>query len=75
MFSRRKVWRCFRACCAVDVLNSNRSSNTGPAGGNIGYPAEPPEIDWFVMMMKKAAPKIAEDDLKVIETALRAQKK
>lgn len=57
------------------IVNSKRSSNTGPAGGNIGYPAEPPEIDWFLTMMKKAAPKIAEGDLKVIETALRAQKK
>ena len=57
------------------IVNSKRSSNTGPADGNIGYPATPEEIAWFVTMMKKAAPKIAEGDLKVIETALRTQKK
>lgn len=57
------------------VVNSKRPSNDGAAGGNIGYPAAPEEIDWFVTMMKKAAPKIAEDDLKVIKTALRTQKK
>jgi thiol-disulfide isomerase/thioredoxin len=57
------------------IVNSKRSSQTGPAGGNIGFPAQPAEIGWFVAMLKKAAPKIAEDDLKVIETALCARKK
>jgi hypothetical protein len=44
-------------------------------GHNIGYPGEPDEIDWFVLMMKKAAPKMAQDDLKTIETALRSFKR
>jgi len=57
------------------IVNSKRSSNTERAGENIGYPAAPEEIDWFVTMMKKAVPQIAEDDLKGIENALRAQKK
>lgn len=43
-------------------------------GENIGYPAQPKEIDWFVQMMKKAAPNMSADDLKTIESALRAQK-
>ena len=43
-------------------------------GNNIGYPGEPGEIDYFVQMMKKAAPKMADDDLKVIETTLRSFK-
>jgi thiol-disulfide isomerase/thioredoxin len=43
-------------------------------GQNIGYPAKPEEIDWFAQMMKKAAPKMAEDDLKTIETALKTPK-
>src|SRR5204862_8039576 len=43
-------------------------------GENIGYPAERSEIDWFVAMMRKAAPKISDDDLKIIETALKTQK-
>jgi thiol-disulfide isomerase/thioredoxin len=55
------------------IVNSNRPSRSG--GMNIGYPSEPEEIDWFVKMMKKAAPKIAPEDLKAIETALRKPKK
>jgi len=43
-------------------------------GLNIGYPGEPQEIDWFVQMLKKAAPAIAVEDLKTIETALRNMK-
>ena len=48
--------------------------NSKHAGENIGYPAQPAEIDWFVEMMRKAAPKISDDDLKTIETALRTKK-
>jgi thiol-disulfide isomerase/thioredoxin len=50
------------------IINSKRE------GENIGYPAQPAEIDWFVEMIKKAAPKISNDDLKTIETALRTPK-
>ena len=51
------------------IINSKRD------GQNIGYPAEPQEIDWFVQMMKKAAPKMSENDLKIIEDALRSFKR
>jgi thiol-disulfide isomerase/thioredoxin len=51
------------------IINSKRS------GENIGYPTQPQEIDWFMQMMKKAAPNISPEDLKVIETALRNPKK
>jgi thiol-disulfide isomerase/thioredoxin len=44
-------------------------------GENIGYPGQPEEIDWFIQMMKKAAPNMSPDDLKTIETALRSFKK
>ena len=44
-------------------------------GQNIGYPADPNDIDWFIQMMKKAAPNISPDDLKTIETALRSFKR
>ncbi len=40
-------------------------------GENIGYPTEPQEIDWFIQMMKKAAPQMQEENLRTIETALR----
>jgi len=56
------------------IVNSKRPSAT-EGGNNIGYPYEAQEIDWFITMMKKAAPKMADSDLKVIEIALRAQKK
>lgn len=54
------------------IVNSNRN---GEEGQNIGHPYQPAEVDWFVAMMKKAAPKMSEADLQVIETALRIQKK
>ena len=44
-------------------------------GENIGYPGEPKEIDYFLVMMKKASPTMAEADVKTIETALRSFKK
>jgi len=47
------------------IVNSKRD------GQNIGYPGEPAEIDWFLQMIRKAAPKISEQDVKTIETALR----
>lgn len=40
-------------------------------GQNIGYPAEPKEIDWFLHMVKTAAPEITANELKSIETVLR----
>jgi thiol-disulfide isomerase/thioredoxin len=51
------------------IVNSKRD------GQNIGYPGQPEEIDWFIQMMRKAAPNMAQDDLKTIETALRSFKK
>ncbi len=51
------------------IVNSKRD------GANIGYPAQPAEIEWFIQMMKKAAPDISLDDLKAIESALRSPKK
>jgi len=56
------------------IINSMRSGATGD-GQNIGFPVEPAEVDWFIAMTKKAAPKISDADLKKIETALRTQKK
>jgi thioredoxin-related protein len=44
-------------------------------GSNIGYPGEPNEIDYFLQMMKKAAPKMDDGDLKTIEAALRTFKR
>src|ERR1041384_5236717 len=51
------------------IVNSKRD------GQNIGYPGESQEIDYFVQMMKKAAPKMSDEDLKTIEMALRSFKR
>ncbi len=48
--------------------------NSKQDGQNIGYPAQPNEIEWFIQMMKKAAPGISADDVKTIETVLRSFK-
>jgi thioredoxin-related protein len=52
------------------IINSRCPSPQGGDGDNIGFPSEPNEVEWFFKMMKKAAPKMSEQDLKVIEAAL-----
>jgi thiol-disulfide isomerase/thioredoxin len=49
--------------------------NSMLSGENIGYPGEPKEIEYFVQMMKKAAPTMSVDDLRTIEMALRSFKR
>lgn len=51
-----------------EIVDSNENGN----GGNIGYPAAPNEIAWFMVMMKKAAPEMTEGEAKVIETKLKS---
>ena len=57
------------------VVNSMRPVAGKPAGENIGHPASPEEIDWFLVMVKKAAPAISPQEIKALEDWLRAQKK
>lgn len=49
-------------------LNSPGSLNAG--GVNIGFPVQPEEVDWFVTMMRKAAPHMSAHDLATIKAAL-----
>lgn len=49
--------------------------NSKHDGQNIGFPGEPGEIDWFIQMMKKAAPAMSAEDAAAIESALRGPKK
>jgi thiol-disulfide isomerase/thioredoxin len=56
------------------IVKSMRPSGGG-AGENIGFPSQPQEVDWFVAMMQKAAPRMAKDDLKLLEVSLRTPKK
>jgi hypothetical protein len=57
------------------IVNSRQPSNAGANGQNIGYPAQPSEVRWFIGMIKKSAPNIAEGDLKKIEEGLTSPKK
>ena len=54
----------------LDSKGDTIVNSKGSDGNNIGFPAQPDEIDWFVKMMKKAAPKMSDDDLNVIKSAL-----
>ena len=57
------------------IVNSIRPG-AGPAPTrNIGHPVEPNEIDWFLEMVKKAAPAISAGESGALEHWLRTQKK
>jgi len=49
--------------------------NSRDHGQNIGFPGEAGEIQWFLQMMKKAAPAMSSEDLATIESALRGPRK
>jgi len=53
------------------LINSNRPVKRKPAGENIGYPALPVEIDWFMTMLQKTLPALTKADADTIETWLR----
>jgi hypothetical protein len=57
------------------IVNSNEPPANGKKGGNIGHPAAPNEIDWFLEMLKQAAPKMTVEERGEIERPLRAQKR
>jgi hypothetical protein len=50
-------------------------NSIAPKTGNIGHPAEPHEIDYFLEMLKKAAPQMKDEERAEIEKTLRAQKR
>ena len=56
------------------LVNSKRPAAAGANGENVGYPAQPNEVDWFIQMLRKAAPNISSDDLQTIEKVLKSQK-
>jgi len=45
------------------------------SGGNIGYPFLPSEVDWFMEMLKKAAPSLSPQDAATIRNWLTAHGK
>jgi hypothetical protein len=57
------------------IVNSIRPADAdGKHGGGIGHPYERWEIDWFLTMLRDAAPRITEGELGTIERPLRLQK-
>ena len=50
------------------LVNSNRN---GKIDGNVGYPAAPEEIDWYIEMLKRAAPALSASDLAATRTWLK----
>jgi hypothetical protein len=57
------------------IANSMQPSAAKKEGENIGYPGSPEEMDWFLKMLRKAAPKISDAELKTLATALQLPKK
>jgi hypothetical protein len=52
------------------IVNSLRGGTA-----NIGYPGEPHEIDWFMVMLQKAAPKMSKAERAAIEGKLRSYRR
>ncbi|MGB7758595.1 MAG: thioredoxin family protein [Bryobacteraceae bacterium] len=57
------------------IVNSIWPGEGKAAGRNIGHPVQPQEVDWFPVMVKKAAPAMSPDEARILENWLRAQKK
>ncbi len=53
------------------IVNSNRPVKGRAGGANIGYPSEPEEIDWFMVMLKRAVPAMTAEESRTIEEWLR----
>jgi len=54
------------------IVNSFCPSGCKPPGENIGYPATPGEIDWFMQMLHQSAPSMSTKDVKTIRSWLNA---
>jgi thioredoxin-related protein len=56
------------------IVNSNRPVKGKARGENVGYPAAPEEIDWFMTMLSKAVPVMTTDESRTIDTWLKKQR-
>ncbi len=57
------------------IVTSIRPGEGKAGERNIGYPLQPQEVDWFMAMVKKAAPAMSPDEARVLENRLRAKTK
>ena len=55
----------------LDEHGTLLATSDRPKSGNIGYPATPDEIAWFVTMLRKSAPKLSEQELATVQNWLR----
>jgi len=53
------------------LVNSNRPV-PGKPGENVGFPSAPEEVDWFMTMLRRAAPALGPEQRRVIEARLRS---
>jgi len=53
------------------LINSNRPVKGKAKGENVGYPALPDEIDWFMSMLRQTLPSLTAPDARAIEIWLR----
>jgi len=56
----------------LDASGAPLANSIAPKTGNIGYPDSAQEIDWFMEMLKKAAPSLSADEMKTVKKWLRA---
>jgi hypothetical protein len=56
------------------IGNSIAPAAGGRKAGNIGHPYEPHEVDWFMALLAKSAPRMTSVEREAIEKPLRVQK-
>jgi thioredoxin-related protein len=56
------------------IVNSLRPVPGKSEGVNIGHPVQPEEVDWFMSMLRKAAPALTAEESLSIENYLRNQR-
>lgn len=59
----------------INPKGDTLTSSVAPQTGNIGYPAAPEEITYFMSMIDKSAPKMSKDDKAAVETYLKTTAK
>jgi hypothetical protein len=57
------------------IVNSMRPGEGGKSPENIGHPDQPEEVDWFMAMVAKAAPRMTHEEAGRLEKWLRNQKR
>jgi hypothetical protein len=57
------------------IMNSIRPAVEGDKGGNVGCPYEPNEIEHFMKMLAKSAPRLTSAEANTVRNAFAALKK